>query len=496
MKEYLVSDKEDIKITIDLFALSVDFYTLIQITRGLESADIPIFYREKAIGLYLDSYFLLKDLSEKMARVMFDYLSLAAMGEARNFKRGEYKIPNLKGSSESRIGAQKHARNYNPYVFLNKLKTLFSLEGWASGYGGVKWRNICDAALMYKKVPNITFIDHIINITHNGGTAFDKGILLYLSCNSTFQRFLCCKRDYDDFINNYYGESSLYMSSQVFHLLKNVVSLGSVLPCYNYESLTKISIIQHNKLIFPQPVNWGNVLLKDVQNQRGDIINLNNKRIKEEEEEDCEEITKFTLLKRNVKILDTIKTLEKQIENSEKFSEEVTKSLPNLLESIYNKANNIFKDAKLPKDQSSIEMDYGFTYENFYEIAGNTPIRCANTSNCSESCKYKHIRPRNFYNTFVVSCPLNVLEDTPEIEIVEATYFCCSDKDSEYCNKQLPVCVFRNKTEFADFDQYSWPFKCFYNKSKVVTIVPWFEDKQKPVEKKPKPKVTLKEDTR
>jgi hypothetical protein len=108
-----------------------------------------------------------------MARNLFDYLAIACMGEARHFHT-QSAIP------KGRHIAYQFALEHDPRVFLPVLVNVFCKGKWGSSYGGPKWGNIAKAASLYFKMAGkpLMFADHCVDLAHNGGLAFNKGIIL------------------------------------------------------------------------------------------------------------------------------------------------------------------------------------------------------------------------------------------------------------------------------------------------------------------------------
>jgi len=126
-----------------------------------------------------------------LAYLLFDYLCLACLGEARhavdkcgcilsqfNDKWSAYDARN--------VVAKDCAGEYCPKEFLPVLYELFSAENdgggsaWASNYGGEPWAKLAEAAnnFLDGTWSPLVLIDHCVDLVHNGGLCFDKGFLL------------------------------------------------------------------------------------------------------------------------------------------------------------------------------------------------------------------------------------------------------------------------------------------------------------------------------
>jgi hypothetical protein len=66
--------------------------------------------------------------------------------------------------------------DYKPSAVIMALQTQFNEVEWThGGYGGRAWGGIVDCAATYYELDNLTaFIDHVLDVEHNGGSLFDK----------------------------------------------------------------------------------------------------------------------------------------------------------------------------------------------------------------------------------------------------------------------------------------------------------------------------------
>ena len=116
-----------------------------------------------------------KGYQARLARNLFDYLAIASMGEARhwNGNKGFTLIPQI------RHVAWAMALKCDPRTFLPILSNIFHKGQWGGSYGGPKWGAISDGAASYFKYSDkpLMFSDHVVDLSHNGGPAFNKGII-------------------------------------------------------------------------------------------------------------------------------------------------------------------------------------------------------------------------------------------------------------------------------------------------------------------------------
>ena len=110
-----------------------------------------------------------------LAQALLDYMFLISVGEARHaneFALGWYWSEIRR---DGRLSAYKQALGWSPTKVLPQLAEVFSLPGWGSSYGGKRWATICDTTRkLWAGVPPNTVIDHIVDLQHNGGQAFNK----------------------------------------------------------------------------------------------------------------------------------------------------------------------------------------------------------------------------------------------------------------------------------------------------------------------------------
>jgi hypothetical protein len=117
--------------------------------------------------------------SKHLARALFDYLTSASYGEARwaNEKCEEMHPEILVGGE--RHHAYEEARMWKPKSMLKTLSQLFGYR-WEDGYGGHPWKTIVDHAMHYFTMSPKQFVDYVVDLSHNGGCAFDKPIVVKL----------------------------------------------------------------------------------------------------------------------------------------------------------------------------------------------------------------------------------------------------------------------------------------------------------------------------
>ena len=161
----------------------------------------------------------------QFAAAIFDYLCLAMGGEARwAIAKSDFFIPALADFEVSRTYAQKRIMAFNPEQFLPLLEELFSAEWAGVSYGGGSWARIAQAARMYGVVPDPVFIDHCVDLKHNGGLVFDKEVVF-----SPYQPTIYIK----DFLTMKSRKGieewcDLILDQQVIDLLRRALAVGYI----------------------------------------------------------------------------------------------------------------------------------------------------------------------------------------------------------------------------------------------------------------------------
>ena len=167
----------------------------------------------------------IETMSENIALRTFMYLYAASLGEARHAKGTVAKYLYLETDGKSRYFWFEHASEYRPTkANLTTLKKIFD-QDWRAGYGGKAWGDIVQALIEYDAMDKTAWIDHVVDIEHNNGTAFSKPdgyrtIKFSIDYPSRFSSFLDYKfrmdilRDAPDFT------SRLRVSQKVYTMLE------------------------------------------------------------------------------------------------------------------------------------------------------------------------------------------------------------------------------------------------------------------------------------
>ena len=205
-----------------------DFYYLEAMRAGLmmaKSAKPENAFRRSFDKLENDVQEAFDELSERMAKHIWIYLWGACLGEAI-YAPGEgcsKYIPELKGFS------YRNAFDYYPTnENIETVRNVFAQKGWSSSFGGRAWAQITEALFMYGNVPDAAFIDHTVDLEHNGGCVFNKTgeEPFYMDCmmddygGSNLKRFLDAK--FSGNILNY--DAQCYIPTRVSNKVYRLVT--------------------------------------------------------------------------------------------------------------------------------------------------------------------------------------------------------------------------------------------------------------------------------
>jgi hypothetical protein len=138
--------------------------------------------------------------ADEMALVYKDYLVSACFGEMRHLCRRtgcDLGIDGFCGSLIGRHEAISRLKEYDSKKGLMLFEILFCHQNFTNGFGGKLWSKICEAGLMYydPAVPKDVFLDHVVDLTHNGGLFLDKTAEFFTSTPNIYIAMLDLKRD-------------------------------------------------------------------------------------------------------------------------------------------------------------------------------------------------------------------------------------------------------------------------------------------------------------
>lgn len=163
--------------TVDHFR---DYYYMEAMVAGLTMAKVAnaeLEYKHSFVRLENDITEEYNRLTKSIALRVYVYLWAAALGEARHAdNRCDTRILDLDGRSRSSIFSES-LRYFPDDENVQIVLDIFHDENWWNSgcYGGKKWYEIVEAMALYGKVSDSAFIDHTVDLEHNGGCVFTKG---------------------------------------------------------------------------------------------------------------------------------------------------------------------------------------------------------------------------------------------------------------------------------------------------------------------------------
>lgn len=189
----------------------VDFYYLEALRANIsmaKNANKNFQFRRAVEKLETDVNDAFDALTQTMALRIYVYLWGAALGEV--MYAHEYCDEGLAEVTDD--WSYRQAFDYFPSEHnVQMVKNAFGQYWQSSGYGGRKWKQIVEGMELYGKISDAAFIDHAVDLEHNGGCVFDKTNEqpFLLNCfagiaQSTLKAFLDIKFS-NDILNNVQG---------------------------------------------------------------------------------------------------------------------------------------------------------------------------------------------------------------------------------------------------------------------------------------------------
>lgn len=145
------------------------------------------------------------DMAGQLALSFRNYLFVAGVGEMRHANnRCKWWLAEVPPGA-TRSEACSLSMLYDPGANFPVLVEGFRQHWPGGGYGGLKWADCMEAGAQYGVWSDVMFVDHAVDLEHNGGCVFDKGSAANLvRLSLTFQwpgvgmkSFLDIKRDHD-----------------------------------------------------------------------------------------------------------------------------------------------------------------------------------------------------------------------------------------------------------------------------------------------------------
>lgn len=199
-----------------------------------------------------------------LANIIYDYTVMVVAGEMRHgHTRSSHHIAGFYDDTTSREGVYRECIRYSSNSILTAGMTLFGPRtNWNNSFGGEKWHAIAEAGLKKTNWSDVLFIDHCVDLTHNGSIYFDKNTDIVKPLTgrqlSKYHRFLDFKR--------YCSPEQLLegpQSSTINCLTSRAVILGIIDAPPNHISCDLNFDMNEKVILSYQPVVWGSEILQD-----------------------------------------------------------------------------------------------------------------------------------------------------------------------------------------------------------------------------------------
>ena len=135
--------------------------------------------------------------NSRLATAIYDYTAVTVAGEMRHgYVRASKYILGYFDDETSRTSVYRECIKYTPDSLLSAGSRLFGeIIEWHRSYGGPKWEVIARAGLRKASLPDSVFIDHCVDLSHNGSVYFDKGAdIFFINGFDTYKKYLDFKR--------------------------------------------------------------------------------------------------------------------------------------------------------------------------------------------------------------------------------------------------------------------------------------------------------------
>ena len=169
-----------------VFHSIVNFYALEGMKAEMLKVNKKFLFVKSFERLWTDIEEYSSKYNRKLAQLLFDHTVLCVQTELRHAKQQcHYYIPNYFGDAwyKNYTDIMCFASYiFNPIETLKAGEELFD-EGcytWNYEYGGDNWWEISHAGLMFHQVPNVVFIDHVVDLSHNNDFYLMKETGLFL----------------------------------------------------------------------------------------------------------------------------------------------------------------------------------------------------------------------------------------------------------------------------------------------------------------------------
>lgn len=245
--------------TLDHFA---DFYYLEAISAGMTMAaseNPDISWKHSFQKLENDVKEAFSHLTHEMAFRIYVYLYAASLGEARHASGMKITIKETNNSSRETV--YRMALDYFPSDNnIKLLKSVFRDNKWPSSFGGKAWLNIVEAMEMYGKISDAAFIDHSVDLEHNGGCVFSKSANMGLYCfgeEMNLKKFLDFKFSHN-ILETMPKRNDVRVSHKVYRLLERYMNICTIPGTAKYiKTLLAINYLRHDlEWLSDYTVDW------------------------------------------------------------------------------------------------------------------------------------------------------------------------------------------------------------------------------------------------
>ena len=169
-----------------VFHTIVNFYALEGMKAEMQKVSKKFLFVKSFERLWADIWEYSNRYNRKLAQLLFDHTVLCVQTELRHAKQQcSCYIPNYFGDAWYKNYSDVMcfaSYVFNPYETLKAGEELFSEDCylWNHEYGGDNWWEISHAGLMFNQVPDVVFIDHVVDLSHNNDFYLMKETGLFL----------------------------------------------------------------------------------------------------------------------------------------------------------------------------------------------------------------------------------------------------------------------------------------------------------------------------
>lgn len=180
--------------------LSVFFYLLMYMDLCMKKSEFD--FSHSGLKLRHDIDELYKNYTKHFANIIYDYVVYACFREIRH-AHDECSITPIRLCDFHPhyiyvCNVEELYREVEPNSFLRMCSHVFNNGYWPHSYGGKSWGQAADLALLYHKIPDVLFIDRIIDLQHNTGSMFSKENPLFVESDKRLNEFLTLKTEIID----------------------------------------------------------------------------------------------------------------------------------------------------------------------------------------------------------------------------------------------------------------------------------------------------------